>query len=195
VSSGNVSSELIERFAKERDIQSMMALPVAGAAWYLIVAGMMGAPIAAGVVGGTAVVFGVSYLISDSDTQVSNLDKFKKEQEQRWKDWEKKNGISRADIFQYAVTDYQIAQLAKTGGYTLAKDWADGSPISVTEEDLRFIEAELQEKMENATTPPDYISPTLLDKMRRNAYKLGIIPLSLFVLFVLWRRRKKRRRK
>ena len=98
---------------------------------------------------------------------------------------------------QYAVTDYQIKALHEAGGgYTLAKDWYKYKPgHDVTEEDVLEVEAMLEAKIQAAPTPPDYIPPSALDTMKKNAWKLGTIPLFFVVLLILWRRRKKKRRR
>ncbi len=180
----------------ENAVLNNAATGFGGVVWLVMLRNTILGPIAATITAASVLVFGVSYLIGDSDAQVRNIETFKGLQEERWARWEQVNQISRADIFQYAVTDYQIKALQDAGGgYTLAKNWYKYTPGHVvTEEDVLEVEAELEAKITAAPTPPDYVPPSALDTMKNNAWKLGTIPLFFVVLLILWRRKKKRRR-
>ncbi len=187
----------IERIDGENEMAAGAGAGLGGFAYMILLRKQLFGPISAAVGGAAAVVFSISYLIGDTDAQVKNIESFEVDQETRWRKWEVENQISRADIFQYAVTDYQIEALQNAGGgYTLAKDWYKYTPgYTITEEDVLEVEAELEKKLAAAPTPPDYVPPSALDTMKKNAWKLGTIPLFFVVLLMLWRRRKKKRRR
>ncbi len=194
---GEFNVDSIERISGEQEMAAGAGAGFTGLAYMILLRKSLFGPIAASLGGVSAIMFGVSYLIGDTDAQVRNIESFEIDQEIRWRKWEQENQISRADIFQYAVTDYQIKALQDAGGgYTLAKDWYKYKPgYTITEEDVLEVEAELEAKIQAAPSPPDYVAPSALSTMKKNAWKLGTIPLFFVVLLVLWRRRKKKRRK
>ncbi len=187
----------IHRIDGQNEVAAGAGAGFGGVAYMILLRKQMFGPISAAVGGAATIMFGVSYLIGDSDAQVGNIESFEVDQESRWRQWEAENQISRADIFQYAVTDYQIKALQDAGGgYTLAKDWYKYKPGHiVTVEDVLVVELELEKKIAAAPTPPDYVPPVALDTMKKSAWKLGVIPLFFVVLLILWRRRKKKRRR
>ncbi len=192
---GETNPDVLNRLKVEREIGENAALAWGGVGWFIVMRALMGPVGSAVAVGGGAVAWGLSYLVSDADTTTRNLDDLVETQAQEIEKWSDETGITLAELYQYGMTDLQLAALEKDGPITLNKAWWKyKAGHTVNTEDVLVVERILEAKINKAKTPPNWFSPNAILSKKKDAYKLAYIPLIFVVLLILWRRRKKKRR-
>ena len=175
------------------DVGEDLSVATGGVVWFVVLTKYFGGATASIVSLASLLVFGTDMLVAHSDLKIESLRDYESIQSELWTQWELENQMSRADIFEWLVLDAMISRLTESGGITLANDWGDfqaGDVVTTESIEPKF--AELDARRENVTKPPNYVSQSMLNQLKKHAFQLGILPVGLLFLFFLWRRRKKK---
>ena len=117
------------------------------------------------------------------------IDEWEQTQEILWEIYEEEFEVTRWDMFNFAVIDYELQQLGKTGQYSLALDWYK---MPETSEQLHRKFDAYQTNFSGLPTPPPYIDRNVLHQMKRSSKNKKYIFTISFLLFIFfWRKKKK----
>jgi hypothetical protein len=131
---------------------------------------------------------------ADQELIEIHVDKWQQLQQDVWREFEGTYGITRWDLFHYAIIEYELQQLTEFGEYSLA-DNRYRNPDAKNMGELMIEQAKYREMFDSAPTPPPYIDLNILHMMKRdtrNNKRLQTIAFLIF-FFVIRKRKKKKR--
>ena len=130
---------------------------------------------------------------ADQELVEVQVGEWQQRQQALWEEYEAEHGITRWDLFHYAIIEYELRKLGEFGEYSLAEDWYRNPDIK-SKEELLAEQTKYREMFGSAPTPPPYIDLSVLHMLKRGAKnKKWLLTISFLLFFFFWRKKKKGR--
>jgi hypothetical protein len=136
---------------------------------------------------------GYGWFFADQELVEVQVTSWEQQQESLWEAYEAEHGITRWDLFHYAIIEHELKKLGEFGEFSLADDWYRNPDIK-NKQELLAKQTEYREMFEGAPTPPPYIDVNVLQMLKKGAKnKKWLLTISFLLFFFFWRKKKKTR--